>query len=418
MDILLRQVRIIDPSSPFHQQQKDIFIQNGQIIEIGSINRSADQTINIEGLCVSTGWVDVFANFCDPGYEFKETLESGSRAAASGGFTDVFVIPNTNPVIHHKSSVEYIVRSSRSLEVSIHPIAAITKNTEGKELSEMYDMGQSGAVAYSDGIEPVQSSGLLLKALQYIKTINKTIIQLPDDRSISSTGLVNEGIVSTRLGLPGKPSIAEELIISRDIELADYTGSRIHFTGITTRKSLELIGNAKRKGIQVTCSVTPAHLYFTDEDLKEYDTNLKINPPIRSKEDVLALKAGVLNGDIDCIASHHMPQDTDHKMVEFEYALYGMTSLETLYALVKEAIPELSEEQTVKLLSTNARKIFSLENAMIENGKRASLTLFHPNLKWKKERNHSKSGNTPFNGKSFNSKAVGIINKDRLFLND
>ena len=365
MDILLRQVRIIDPSSPFHQHQADIFIQNGQIAEIGTINRSADQTIHIEGLCVSPGWVDLFSNFCDPGYEFKETLESGSRAAASGGFTDVFVIPNTNPVIHHKSSVEYIVQASRSLEVTVHPIAAITKNTEGKELSEMYDMAESGAVAYSDGIEPVQSSGLLLKALQYIKSINKTIIQLPDDRSISSTGLMNEGIVSTRLGLPGKPTIAEELIISRDIELADYTGSRIHFTGISTKKSLELICSAKQRGIQVSCSVTPAHLYFTDEDLKEYDTNLKLNPPIRSKEDTKALKEGVLNGDIDCIASHHMPQDRDHKMVEFEYALYGMTSLETTYAVVKEALPELSEEQTVKLLSIQPRKIFSLESPMI-----------------------------------------------------
>ena len=418
MDILLRQVRIIDPSSPFHLQQTDIFIQNGQIAEIGSINRKSDRTIQIEGLCVSPGWVDLFSNFCDPGYEFKETLDSGSKAAASGGFTDVFVVPNTSPVIHHKSSVEYIVRSSKPLEVTIHPLAAITKNTEGKELSEMYDMAQSGAVAFSDGIEPVQSSGLLLKALQYIKAIDKTIIQLPDDRSISSSGLVNEGIVSTRLGLPGKPSIAEELIISRDIELAEYTGSRIHFTGITTKRSLDLIREAKRKGIQVTCSVTPAHLYFTDEDLKEYDTNLKINPPMRSKEDVLALKQGVLNGYIDCIASHHMPQDTDHKMVEFEYALYGMTSLETTYALVKEAIPELSDDQIVRLLSINPRKIFSLETVIIDRGKTATITLFHPQLKWKNDKSHSKSRNTPFIGKTFNSKPIGIINKDRLFLND
>lgn len=418
MDILIRQVRIIDPSSPFHQQLSDIFIQNGQITDIGTISRSAERIIHVDGLCVSPGWVDIFSNFCDPGYEFRETLQSGSKAAAAGGFTDVFVIPNTSPVIHHKSSVEYIVQASKPLEVTVHPIAAITKNAEGKELSEMYDMAQSGAVAFSDGIEPVQSSGLLLKALQYIKAINKTIIQLPDDRSISSSGLMNEGVVSTQLGLPGKPIIAEELIISRDIELASYTGSRIHFTGITTKKSLDLIRSAKEQGIQVTCSVTPAHLYFTDEDLKDYDTNLKVNPPFRSKEDVQALKDGILNGAIDCIASHHMPQDSDHKMLEFEYAFYGMTSLETAYAVIKEALPGLSVEQTVHLLSIRPREIFALEQPQISKGKKASMTLFHPELKWTKEKSYSKSANTPFSGKTFNSKAVGIINKDRLFLND
>ncbi|MGN6164073.1 MAG: dihydroorotase, partial [Flavisolibacter sp.] len=196
MDILLRQVRIIDPFSPFHQQKVDILIQNGSIVQIGSVE-AADKEVNITGLCASPGWTDIFANFCDPGSEYKETLETGAGAAASGGYTDVMVLPNTTPALHNKSAIEYVVQKSRLLPVNVHPIAAITKNTEGKELAEMYDMHASGAVAFSDGTCTLQSSGILLKALQYIKAIDKTIIQIPDDKAISATGLMNEGIVST-----------------------------------------------------------------------------------------------------------------------------------------------------------------------------------------------------------------------------
>ena len=257
MDIVLRDVRIIDPSSPFHQQQVDILIQNGFISSIGSIASTSDVELKLAGLCVSPGWLDVFSNFCDPGYEFKETLESGAAVAVAGGYTDVMVIPNTTPTVHNKGGIEYIVQKSRSLPVSIHPIGAITKNAEGKELAEMYDMNASGAVAFSDGTNPVQSPGLLLKALQYIKAIDKTIIQLPDEKTIGATGLMNEGIASTRLGLPGKPAIAEEIIIQRDIDLAKYTGSRIHFTGVSTARSLQLIKKAKDEGVAVSCSISP-----------------------------------------------------------------------------------------------------------------------------------------------------------------
>ena len=257
MDILLRQVRIIDPSSPFHQQTKDILINKGIITEVGEINDSDVNQISIEGLHVSTGWLDVFSNFCDPGLEFKETLETGANAAAAGGYTNVMILPNTNPVVHNKAGVEYIVQRSKDFIVNIHPIAATTKNTDGKELAEMYDMFQSGAVAFSDGTNPIQSSGLLVKALLYLKAIDKVTIQVPDDKSISPSGLINEGIISTQLGLPGKPAIAEEVIIARDIELVRYTNSKIHFTGISTAKSVELIKQAKQEGLSVTCSVTP-----------------------------------------------------------------------------------------------------------------------------------------------------------------
>jgi dihydroorotase len=418
MDILLRQVRIIDPSSPFHQQKVDLLIQNGFISQIGSIEAKADKEIVIAGLCVSPGWTDVFAHFCDPGFEFRETLETGSAAAASGGYTDVMILPNTAPVLHNKSGIEYIVQKSKSLAANIYPIAAITKNAEGKELAEMYDMHASGAIAFSDGACTLQSSGILLKALQYIKAIDKTIIQIPDDKAISVPGLMNEGIISTQLGLPGKPAIAEELMIQRDIELAKYTGSKIHITGISTAKSIELIKQAKAEGIAVTCSVTPYHLFFSDKDLEQYDTNLKVNPPLRTQEDVAALKNAVLDGTVDCIATHHLPHDTDHKVVEFEYAGYGMLGLETAFGVIRTCLPELSIEKLVELLSFNPRKIFDLPSVSIKENEKASLSLFLPDDTWTVGDLHSKSKNSPFPGKELTGKPMGIINKDNLFLNE
>lgn len=417
MDILVRQVLIIDPSSPFHQQKVDILIQNGMIAEIGSITKTTDREIVMEGLHASPGWVDVFANFCDPGFEFKETLESGASAAASGGFTDVLIIPNTSPVIYNKGGIEYIIQRSKSLPVSIHPIGAISRNAEGKELAEMYDMHASGAIAFSDGLNPVQSSGMLLKALQYVKSIGKTIIQLPDDKNLSGSGLMNEGIISTQLGLAGQPALAEELIISRDLELVQYTDSKIHFTGISTERSVELIKNAKQKGISVTCSVTPYHLFFSDEDLATYDTHLKVNPPLRTRQDQKALINGLLEGVIDCMASHHLPENKDAKVVEFEYAKNGMIGLETSFAAISTAIPQLPLEKIVQLFSTNASKIFGLSHPVLDKGKVASITLFSPQEVWTPDRFYSKSSNSPFTGKQLKGKPLGIINKDQLFLN-
>lgn len=418
MDILLRQVHITDPSSPFHQQVADIFIQNGIITDIGQLSVKADREISLTGLHVSAGWLDIFSHFCDPGFEFRETLETGSRAAAAGGFTDVMILPNTSPVLHNKSGIEYIVQRSKTLPATIHPIAAITKNTEGKELAEMYDMHNSGAVAFSDGTNTVQSSGLLLKALQYIRAINKTIIQIPDDKSISGPGLMNEGIVSTQLGLPGKPAIAEELMITRDIELAMYTGSRIHITGISSAKSCELIRQAKKKGIDVTASVKPYHLCFCDEDLVHYDTHLKLNPPLRTKKDREALRAALEDGTIDCIASHHLPHDIDHKIIEFENAAYGTTALETTFAIVRSCMPHLNIEKLVEILCTNPRKIFGLTQPQIKKGEAAAISLFLPDQKWTVNELYSRSRNSAFIGKELMGKPLGIINQDKLFLTE
>ena len=417
MKVLIKRAIIISKASPFHGKSLDILMENGIISAIGNnLKTKADKTININGLHVSSGWMDCFANFCDPGQEYKETLETGSKAAAAGGFTKVMLIPNTQPVVYNKSQVEYLVQKSKDLPVQILPIGAITKNAEGKELSEMYDMHKTGAISFSDGINPVQSSGILQKALEYVLVMDGTIIQLPDDRSIGSSGLMNEGIVSTRLGLPGKPSISEELMIARDIELARYTGSKIHFTGVSTAKSLELIAAAKREKLKVSCSVTPYHLFFCEDDLKEYDTNLKVNPPLRTKKDRDALRKGVKNGIVDFIASHHQPQDWDHKVCEFEYAKNGMETLESVFGAVCAC--GISAEDFVIMQTENVRNIFGLPISSIEKGSKADITLFIPGEEYVFEEQNilSKCKNNAFIGKKLIGRVIGIINEDKLFL--
>ena len=420
MKLLIKQACITDPLSSRHGKIQDILLENGIVREIAaSISEKTDQSIDAKGMYLSPGWVDIFSNFADPGYEFKETLETGSAAAAAGGYTDVFLIPDTMPITDNKSQVEFIHHRNGGLPVTIHAIGAITRGLEGKHLAEMYDMKNSGAIAFSDGLHPLQSSGVLVKALQYIKAFQGVIIQIPDDTSISPGGLIHEGIISTRLGLPGKPMMSEELIIARDIKLARYTGSRIHFTGVTSPKSLEYIRRGKESGLDITCSVTPYHLYFSDESLADYDTNLKVYPPLRPKPVVEELKKALADGTIDCIASHHLPHEYDSKILEFEHAKYGMTGLETAYAVVQTILPNLSAEKIAALFGGNARRIFKLDASTIENGNEVSLTLFDPAKEWiyALDKTESKSRNSPFDGKSFKGKAMGIVSKGKIKLN-
>jgi dihydroorotase len=421
MHILLRNVKIIAPSSPFHGQQKDISIQNGIIQQVADNLEDARATvISGNNLHVSAGWMDVFAHFCDPGQEHKEDLQSGIKAAATGGYTTVMIVPNTQPALHTKPQIEYVLSRSRHSAATVLPIGAATKNLEGTGLAEMYEMQQAGAVAFSDGLKPLQSPGLMLKALQYIKAFDGTLIQLPDDQSISAHGLMNEGIYSTQLGMPGKPALAEELIIQRDIELAKYTDSRIHFTGISTRKSVELIAAAKAAGIKVTCSVTPYHLSLSDAQLINYDTHLKVNPPLRTADDVKALQEAVLHGTIDCIATHHLPQDWDAKQVEFEYARNGMIGLESTFGVIRQYLPQLPLEQLINMLTTQPRKIFGLPQPLLQEGATANLTIFDPETSWQFTTAHiaSRSKNSAYIGEQLKGKVHATVNGPVFHVNN
>lgn len=420
MSILLRQVKIADPASLFHNKVKDILIKDQQIVSISDhFDGQADFIYEKAGTVVSPGWVDPFVHFCDPGMENRETLVSGTTAAQKGGFTTVFSIPNTQPKIDNKSQVTYIKQQSQHLPIYVLPIGALSKNIEGKDLAEMIDMFHNGAVAFSDGLHPVQSTLLFLKALQYVKAFDGVVIQMPIDKSIGSLGLMNEGVLSTQLGLPGIPSIAEELIISRDIELLRYTQSKLHITGVSTAKGIAMIACAKKEGLQISCSVTPYHLFFTEEDVKEYNTLLKVFPPLRSKKDQEAILKAIEDGTVDCISSHHLPQDWDAKTIEFENAKPGIACIETCFSAVLEKLPNLTEGKIASLFSNNARRIFKLPTVNIIEGVNAELTLFNVNetTKMNQKDSASKSANSPFWDITLKGKVIGTVVKNTLHIN-
>lgn len=414
MRVIIREVKVVDPRSPYNGQVVDISVEDGKIAKIGKGLAKEDnqKEIDIKGLHVSPGWVDIFVQFHDPGGERRETLKTGTDAAAAGGFTEVFAVPNTDPVVQNKGQVEYLVK--QQLKARVHPIGAVSRNIEGKELAEMYDMHASGAKAFGDGWKPLQSAGLLLKALQYVKGIDGTVIQVPDDTTIGTHGLMHEGIVSTRMGLPGKAVLAEEIMVERDIKLIEYTQSSIHFTGVTSERSIHAI---KQAGKMVTCSVTPHHLYFCDEDLEGYDTNLKVNPPLRDRKTMMALRQAVIDGKIDIITSHHLPQDWDHKVCEFEYAKNGAIGLESAFGVVWSLLGEdISIERWVEMASLKPREIFHLDKAEIREHAAANLTLFVPGetYEFKESDIKSKSRNSPFIGKQLKGRVKGTILHDQL----
>ncbi len=417
MTILLKQVTIADPQSKHNGLTTDIFIENGVIVSIESnSSKKANQTIDCNGSFVSSGWVDVFSNFCDPGFEFKETLQSGIAAAAAGGYTRVLVMGDTKPVTDNKAQVAYIYAAGNHSNVTLHPIGAITKKMEGQSLAEMYDMRASNAVAFSDGMHPVQSPGVFLKALQYVKAFDGVLIQIPIDKTIAANGLMHEGIISTQMGLPGLPAVAEELMVKRDIDLLRYTNSKLHITGVSSATTVNLIRAAKKEGLAISCSVTPTHLFFCDEDMTTYNTNLKVIPPVRTKADRDVLRAAVVDGTIDCIASHHAPHDWDHKVCEFEYAEFGNIGLQTTYAALEQTVPGLKPGQISNLLSVNARQIFGLPGVSIEEGQAAELTIFNRTeiTTLTPEKNKSKSSNSAFMNQPLTGKVMATIHNNQL----
>ncbi len=414
MQVLIHQARVCDKRSGFHDKVVDILIEDGIIKDIAaSLNVKADQVIDSEGLCVSPGWVDIIADYNEPGYEHKETIATGLKAAAAGGFTHVLLAPNTKPAISTKSVVEFVQQKAKGNAVSLHPLGAVSQDVEGKNLAEMLDMHSHGAVAFTDGWKPVQNAQLMLKALEYVKAFDGTIIQIPADASLSAGGLMHESFISTKLGMPGIPALAETILLHRDIELLRYTGSRLHVTGISTATGVDMIRAAKAEGLNITCSVTPYHLVLNDEALETYSSMYKVMPPLRSEADRLALVAGVLDGTIDAITSHHRPQEWDAKTKEFEYASDGMNIQEVAFNIALQAI---NPDRLTAALAAG-RDIFGLGTTHIDAGAVADITLFTTAGKWELENMQSAARNNPFIGKELNGKVIGIINNRHIHLN-
>jgi dihydroorotase len=383
MSLIIKNATISDPRSPYHGKKADLFIHNGIIERIGrNLKEAARLTLTGKDIHVTPGWVDIMADYCDPGYEHKETIHSGLDAAAAGGFTDVFVVPNTQPAITGKSILEYVLTKGGGHKVKLHAYGAISKNLEGKDLAEMLDMYHNGAVAFSDGWKPVQHAGLMVKALEYVKAFDGVLVQVPILASLAQGGLMHEGETSVRLGMSGIPAIAESILVQRDLELLRYTGSRLHFSGITTVASLSLIRAAKKEGLKVTCSVTPYHLLYTDQNLGQYNSVFKVEPPLRTEAERKALVKALSDGTVDCIATHHRPQDWDAKVSEFEYAQPGMISQETCFAMLQLAAPKIEMERWAELLSIKAREIFNLPQVSVAEGHTAAITVVDRMEEW------------------------------------
>ncbi|MDF2518057.1 MAG: dihydroorotase [Sphingobacterium sp.] len=367
--LLITSVKVILPGNEHHQQTVDIFIEKGKIAQIGNIIKVADknvETIDGTGKLLSPGFFDLHANFGEPGLETKEDIQTGTAAAAAGGFTAVAVMPNTEPAIQSRSEVALVVNAAKGNIVDVHPIGAISKKREGKEMAELYDMKQNGAVAFSDGNKSVQQAGLMSRALLYAKGFEGLIFSHAEDESMAGGNKMNEGTMSTYLGMKGIPNLAESLMVSRDLYLAEYTEAPIHFASISTPEAVDLIKKAKAKGLRVTCDVAAHQLVFTDEDILGFDSNYKVSPPLRTKSDAKALIKGVKDGVIDAVVSQHTPQEIEFKNVEFHIAKNGIIGLQTVLPLLVRA--GLNEEQIVNSLSVRPRQILGLPVPEIKIG--------------------------------------------------
>jgi dihydroorotase len=419
MKILLQNILICDPNSPHNNQHTDVLIEKGMIAQIGKyISASDAQVITGTNYHVSPGWMDLHAHLRDPGFEYKETIESGANAAAKGGFTAVLVMPDTHPVVQTKSSVEYIIRRSQELAVDIIPAGALTQDLKGKEMAELYDMHLAGAKAFTDAEHPVTHAGLLVRAMLYANNFGGKVHVRCDEETISAGGQMHEGPMSTTLGLKGIPALAEELMIARNIYLAEYAGAPIHIMGVSTEKGVQLIREAKAKGLPVTCAVHAYNLFWNDSVLDDFDTNYKVNPPLRGEEDRKALLDAIADGTIDAITSGHSPEDIENKVVEFDLAAFGIIGLESAFALACSA-DKFTAEQLVNSLAIQPRKIAGIEIPVLKSGEKANFTVFDPAEKWTYNSTniHSKSKNTPLIGKELTGKVIGIFNKGKWIIN-
>lgn len=413
-NILLQSVEIVDTQSAWHGKKKDILIEAGKITRIAEAGTlTGSETLHtVKGLHVSPGFFDLGTLVHDPGNEYREDLNSAKLAAQMGGFTDLAVLPNTQPVIDDKKGVQYI--RSHSREVDFHAIAAVTKGAKGEELTDMIDLNEAGALGFSDGIKSLYHPDILLKTLQYLQKFEGLLMNHPEDKWLSMFGQMHEGVVSTELGLRGIPSLAEEIIITRDLRLLEFAGGKIHFSGISTKEAVQLIRKAKEKGLAVTCDVAIPNLLYTDEALRTFNTSLKLSPPLRSESDQAALIEGLMDDTIDAIVSGHRPWDEESKKVEFDMAETGMLMLPTFWPALVSLKNRLPLEKGIEKITQGPRAIVSLPQSLIEEGEIAKLCMWSASEEWNFDNhtNPSKSENSPFFGKKMTGRIKAVVNRE------
>lgn len=411
MKILVKAAKIIDNESPFHNKTVDILIENGIFKEIAP-NIQAKKSIkeiSFENLHVSQGWFDSSVSFGEPGYEDRETIENGLKTAAKSGFTSIALNPANNPVTDNKGAVSFLKSKAENQPVFLYPVGALTKNSNGKELAELYDMQQAGAIAFGDYKRAVFDPNMIKIGLQYAQNFDGLVQSFPQDNKIAGNGQVNENEKSTFLGLKGIPTLAEELQIARDLYILEYTGGKLHIPTISTEKSVELIRGAKKKGLDVSCSASVHHLFFTDDVLEEFDTHAKVLPPLRTKHDVKALISGLKDGTIDMVTSDHNPIDLENKKVEFDNALFGTLGLESAFG----ALLKIFTVKTAVQLLLAGKSRFNVPEEPIEIGNPANLSFFNPDVEYTFGLEHIKSTskNSLFLNQKLKGKVLGIFSK-------
>lgn len=408
MKLLLKSVIILDENSPYHQKKLDIFIENGAIKKIGKdLKVKAEKEIKVSNLHVSKGWFDSSVCFGEPGYEDRETIANGLDTAGKSGFTSVALNPYTNPVLDHSGNIAAVKAKAASHPVSLYPVAALTMKSEGADLAELLDMKEAGAISFGDYKLPLKNPNLLKIALQYAQNFDALVQSYPQENRIAGNGMVNEHENSTSLGLKGIPNLAEELQITRDLYLLEYTGGKLHIPTISTEKSVKLIREAKKKGLDVSCSVAIHNLLLDDQELKSFDANVKVLPPLRTKKDIKALIKGLKDGTIDMVTSDHNPIDVEHKKVEFDNALYGSIGLESAFGALSTIF---DTAEVIKFLSAGKER-FNIDHFDIKEGEPADLSLFIPGdtFNFSESDILSASRNSIFLNKELKGKAFGVI---------
>ncbi len=417
MNLLIKSATIVDKNSALHFQKKDILVENGVITSISNhIENNDYQVIDLPNLHLSRGWFDSCVSFGEPGFEERETLKNGLDTCKKSGFTSVISTPNTNPVADQSTIIEYIKNYSNLHIVDVHPMGALTENSDSQHIAELYDMQSKGAVVFGDYKKCVADANLFKIALQYAKTIDAIIQVYPNDKNLSQDAQMHEGIISTSLGLKGLPKMAEIIQLQKDIELLKYTKSKLHICHISTAESVDIIKTAKQEGLDISCSVPLANLVYTDEKLTGFDSKFKVLPPLREQQDIDALRIGLSDGTIDMVTTDHNPLNIELKKTEFENAEFGSIGLESAFGILNSIF---SLEDSIEFL-TKGKSRFNIKDHKIEENERANFTLFNPDVEWIFEENdiQSKSKNAIFLGEKHVGKVYGIVNNTNFYVSE